>query len=133
MKESKKPDQVVFNEETNDYDAAIKPYATNLGAPAISTNDTTAWKNNNIDKVNKHVKARYDELKSELDDLLQTFEYNKLVYAAKFSFEPIVGNRYHLYKDEQQQSFLSIISPEECNFDYIGSFRLNADKMWEKV
>ncbi len=133
MKPKKKPDLVVFNEESEQYDASLKPYPTNLGAPAIVTNDTTAWKNTSIDKVNKQVKARYEELRKELDDLLESFEYNKLVYSAKFSFEPLVGHTYHLYKDDSEQTFLSIIAPHECGFDHLGSFRLNADRIWMMV
>lgn len=133
MSKKKKPDSIVYNEEEQRYDAALKPYSTNLGAPAITTNDTVAWKNTNIHKVNKQVKAQYDELKAEFDSLMEKFEYNKLVYSAKFSFEPIVGEIYHLYRDLKNEPFLSIISPTECSFDHIGTFRLNADKMWEKL
>lgn len=133
MSKKKKPDHIVYNEEEERYDAALKPYATDLAAPAITTNDTVAWKNTNIHKVNKQVKAKYDELKAEFDSLMEQFEYNNLVYSAKFSFEPTTGETYHLYRDVNEQPFLSIISPQECNFDYIGTFRLNADKMWEKL
>ena len=129
----KKPDQVVYNEDEQRYEAGLKPYATNLGAPAIRTADTTAWKVRNIDTVNKQVGARYQELKAAYDKLMEQFEYNQLVYAAKFNFEPLVGHTYHLYRKKDQQPFLSIISPEECAFDHLGSFRLNADKMWEQV
>jgi len=86
-----------------------------------------------IHKVNKQVKAKYDELKAEYDALIQQFEYNNLVYSAKFNFEPIVGELYHLYKNKEQQPFLSIINPNECSFEHLGSFRLNADKMWEQL
>ena len=129
---TKKPDLVVFNEEDQKYDASLKPYATGVGAPKIVMPDTVAWKNSNIDKVNKHVKARYDELKSELDSLMAQFEYNNLIYQSKFSFEPIVGEIYHLYKDRNENTFLSLINPRKCNFNHIGSFRLHADKLWEK-
>lgn len=132
-KEDKRPDNVVFDEESNSYNAGLKPYATNIGAPRIETPDTITWKNVNIDKVNKQVKARYDELKAEYDALMEKFEYNNLIYNAKFNFEPIVGETYHLYRDKQQQPFLSIIAPNQCSFDYVETFRLNADKMWEVV
>ncbi|KAB8155947.1 DUF2452 domain-containing protein [Kordia sp. TARA_039_SRF] len=132
-KEDKRPDNVVFDEESNSYNAGLKPYATNVGAPRIETPDTITWKNVNIDKVNKQVKARYDELKAEYDALMEKFEYNNLIYNAKFNFEPIVGETYHLYRDKQQQPFLSIIAPNQCSFDYVKTFRLNADKMWEVV
>ncbi|QHI38475.1 hypothetical protein IMCC3317_38680 [Kordia antarctica] len=133
QEEDKKPDNVVFDEETQKYDAALKPYATGVGAPVITTPDTVTWKNVNIDKVNKQVKAKYEELKAEYDALMEKFEYNNLIYSAKFNFEPIVGEIYHLYRDKKQQSFLSIIAPNQCRFDYVQSFRLNADKMWEVI
>jgi len=130
---NKKPDHVVYNEEDKNYDAALKPYATDLGAPVITTDDTAAWINTNIHKVNKQIKARYDELKEEYEALMNKFEYNNLVYSAKFNFEPIVGETYHLYKNKEERPFLSIISPLECGFEHLGSFRLNADKMWETI
>lgn len=131
--EDKRPDNVVFDEESNSYNASLKAYGTNVGAPTITTSDTVTWKNVNIDKVNKQVKARYDELKAEYDALMEKFEYNNLIYNAKFNFEPIVGEIYHLYRDKNQQPFLSIIAPNHCRFDFVESFRLNADKMWEAV
>ena len=133
QEEDKKPDNVVFDVTTQKYDAALKPYATGVGAPVITTVDTITWKNVNIDKVNKQVKAKYEELKAEYDALMEKFEYNNLIYSAKFNFEPIVGEIYHLYRDKKQQPFLSIIAPNQCRFDYVESFRLNADKMWEVV
>ena len=64
---------------------------------------------------------------------MHEFEYNNLIYSAEFSFEPIIGNLYHLYKRDSEETFLSIIAPDQCNFNSIGSFRLNSDQIWEKV
>ena len=133
MKEDKKPDSVVFNTETQKYDAALKPYATSVGAPVITTTDNIAWKNRSINKVNHKLEARYSELKAEYDSMIQQFEYNKLIFEAKFTFEPIIGQTYHLYKRENNETFLSIIKPDECNFNFKGSFYLNVEQIWEKV
>ena len=129
----KKPDYVVYDEETQTYDAYLKPYATNISAPAITTVDTVAWKNANIQKVNKQVQAKYKEIKAAYDSLMKTYEYNELIYNSKFSFEPIAGTIYHLYKNQNEEVFLSIIAPNECTFQYVGSFKLNSDKIWEKI
>ena len=133
MTENKKPDNVVFNTETQKYDAALKPYATSLGAPVIIPTDTVAWKNRSINKINHKVTAKFLELKAEYENMIQEFEYNKLIFNAKFSFEPIIGEVYHLYKRENKETFLSLISPEQCNFNSLGSFYLNADQIWEKI
>jgi hypothetical protein len=131
--DTKKPDAVVFDVETQKYDAALKPYATNVGAPVITTTDTIAWKNRSINKLNHKVPTRYQEIKAQYEQLMQEFEYNNLIYSAKFAFEPIIGDLYHLYKRENDEIFLSIIAPDQCNFNSLGSFRLNADQIWEKV
>ena len=133
MTADKKPDNVVFNTETETYDAALKPYATSVGAPVIVPTDTIAWKNRSITKVNHKVKTKYLELKAEYEKMVAEFEYNKLIFEAKFSFEPIVGQTYHLYKRENGETMLSIIAPEECHFEALGSFYLNADQIWEKI
>jgi hypothetical protein len=133
MKAKKKPDNVVFDENEQKYTASLKPYATDVGAPAITTTDTVAWKNRNIHAVNKQINAKYTELKAEYDAMIEQFEYNNLVYSAKFNFEPVIGYTYHLYRNKNQEAFLSVIAPEECNFDYVGTFKLNADKMWEQL
>ena len=133
MAANKKPDNVVFNPETKKYDAALKPYATNVGAPIIIATDSIAWKNRSINNVNHKVKTKYSELKAEYEKMMQEFEYNNLIFAAKFTFEPIVGEIYHLYKKENGESFLSMIAPKECSFNALGSFYLNADQIWEKV
>jgi hypothetical protein len=129
----KKPDNVVYNIETQKYDASLKPYATNVGAPVITSTDTTAWKNRSINKLNHKVQTRYNEITVQYEKLMQEFEYNNLIYSAKFSFEPIIGDTYHLYKRANDETFLSIIAPNQCNFNSLGSFRLNADQIWEKV
>ena len=133
MTNKKKPENVVFDIETEKYDAALKPYATSVGAPVITTTDTVAWKNRSINKLNHKVQTRYQEIKAQYEELMQEFEYNNLIYSAKFTFEPIIGDTYHLYKRDNDETFLSIIAPSECNFNSLGSFRLNADQIWEKV
>ena len=133
MTENKKPDNVVFNTETQKYDASLKPYGTSVGAPIIIPTDTVAWKNRSINKINHKVTAKFLELKAEYENMIQEFEYNKLIFNAKFSFEPIIGEVYHLYKRENKETFLSLISPEQCNFNSLGSFYLNADQIWEKI
>lgn len=132
-KKSKKPDNVVYNTSTEKYDAAIKPYGTSLGAPVITTQDNISWKNRSINKINHKVEAKYTELQEAYKQLMQEFEYNKLIFDAKFTFEPIVGQVYHLYKRDNGETFLSIIAPDQCNFNPLGSFYLNADQTWEKV
>jgi len=131
--EAKKPDLVVYNEVTGQYDAALKPYGTSASSPVIKPLNTASWKNDGIQRVNKQFKSKFDEVKRAYEELMQKFQYNDLVYNAKFSFEPNIGEIYYLYNNKKGEAFLSIIAPNQCNFQHLGSFRLNSDKMWEKA
>ena len=127
--ENKKPDNVVFSDKKG-YNASVLPYATNVGAPAIRMDDVVSWKNRNISTVNKEFENKFKELKSQYENLMQEFEFNELVYSAKFSFEPVIGEIYHLYTGEDGVNFLSLISPQEWNKEHVGTFKLNSDKKW---
>lgn len=130
---TKKPDNVVFNTELERYDASLKPYPTNLGAPRIEIPDTNAWKNRSVANVNHQLQTKFDALKKEYEAMLETIEFNKKIFNAKFSFEPIVGQTYHLYLKADDSHFLSILAPTECSFNFQGSFYLNAEQLWQKT
>jgi hypothetical protein len=128
-REEKKPDNVVYS-ETEGYNASIMPYATNVGAPAIRIDDLVSWKSRGISNVNKELAQKFNELKAQYQSLMEEFEWNELVYNAKFSFEPVVGEIYHLYRSADGSDFLSLIAPYEWNKEHVGTFKLNSDKKW---
>lgn len=126
---SKKPDHIVYSEEEG-YNAKLLPYGSNLSAPVIKIDDVTNWKTNGIHRVNKELSSKFNDLKVEYNKLLDEFRWNELVYSAKFSFEPVVGEIYHLYKDKNGEEFLSLIAPSEWKQEYIGTTLLNSDRKW---
>ncbi|MFT5755019.1 MAG: hypothetical protein ACI924_002270 [Flavobacterium sp.] len=126
---SKIPDNVVFSKE-NGYNANSLAYPTSVGAPAIKIDDIVDWKNKGVRNVNKEFESKFNELKVQYEKLMQEYEWNEIVYNAKFSFEPVMGEIYHLYLREDGTNFLSLINPENWNKEHIGSFKLNSNKKW---
>lgn len=133
MKNKKKyPDQVVYD-EVEGFNAALLPYATNVGAPAIIKEDISAWKQRGVNKVNHQLKAKFEELKAEYQQMVEEFKWNELVYSSKFNFEPVIGEVYYLYVGDDGDIFLSLIGPTEWKRKCIGSFRLNSEQKWVKI
>jgi hypothetical protein len=122
----KKPDNVA---ET----PGLLPYGTNVSAPAIKVEDITAWKSINAIKVNHQLQTRFNELKEEYQKLVNEYKWNELVYNAKFSFEPVIGQTYHLYVGRDGNIFLSMVNPTEWNYECVGSFSLDSNNKWNKL
>lgn len=127
--EKEKPDNVVFSDGLG-YHANILPYASSVGAPMIRVDDVVSWKSRGISTVNKEFENKFIELKMQYEMLMKEYEWNELVYHSKFSFEPVIGEIYHLYADADGTYFLSLIAPQEWNKQHIGTFKLNSDKKW---
>ena len=96
--ENKKPDNIVFSDDKG-YNASLLPYSTNVGAPVIKMDDVVSWKSRGISNVNKEFETKFNELQIQYQNLMKEYEWNELVYSSKFSFEPVIGEIYHLYID----------------------------------
>jgi hypothetical protein len=120
-----KPDNVADN-------PGLLPYASNVGAPVIKQDDVDTWKNQKVVKTNHYFETRYNEIKEEYKKLIESYEWNKLVYESNFKFEPIKGETYYLYQRDVGL-FLSLIEPEQWNQIFIGAFKLDSNDKWEKV
>ena len=122
----KKPDNVADS-------PGLLPYASNVGAPAIKVEDISAWKAVNAIKVNHHLQTKFNELKEEYKKLVEEYKWNELVYNAKFSFEPVIGQTYHLYIGRDGNIFLSMVNPDEWSYEWVGSFTLDSNNKWNKI
>ena len=123
----KKPDNVVFDIQSQEYDSYKKNYPTDLGSPAF---DSSVLKKDNF--AFKHLKAKFVELNTEYKSLLIKLKWNELIYNSEHNFTPTVGEIYHLYKNKNI-TFLSMIEPNQWKMEYIGSFKLLANDIWEQV
>jgi hypothetical protein len=122
----KRPDNFAENK-------ALLPYGDGVGAPAIRPDNIDDWKLRGVNKVNKQMETKFNELRDEYLELVEEYQWNELVYQAQFSYEPIIGDVYHLYTGKEGKPFLSLISPEEWNKEWIASFKLNSEQKWIKL
>jgi len=130
----KHPDNVVFDKEKQSYNANLLPYGTNIGAPSISTNNLSIWKSQGINSFNHVLKSKVEGIKDEYQLLLEAYKINELLYNAKYEFEPIIGEVYHLYaKDNRDDNFLSLVPPTTWRRKHLGSFKLNSEKVWKEI
>ena len=58
FKTKERPDNVVFDNDSQTYNANILPYGTNIGAPSIITTEQSSWKNISINKFNHNLNTK---------------------------------------------------------------------------
>ncbi len=132
MKEKKKPDLVVWDEERGYYQRELT-YGSNIGAPSIKIDDVKGWKQNQANVTNKHFNKRFEEIKDSYQKLIDEVNYNELVYSSEYNFIPVIGETYHLYVRENGTTFLSLIEPTSWNKKYVASFTLDSRQKWIKI
>ena len=126
----KKPDHIVWDEETQKYNANILPYGSSVSAPVIKIEDISSYKQRNVQKIQKKFNKKYQELVDEYNNLVDEVKLNQIVYESKFSFEPIIGHIYYLYYGDDGKYFLSLIEPEMLNQEFVLSVELNSEHKW---
>ena len=133
MKNKKKPDLVVWDEEKGYY-ARELTYGSNIGAPVIKLDEVSTWKQGKVKEVNDQFKTKFEELKKEAEKLINEYNWNELIYSqVEYSFQPVVGHIYHLYIRKNESMFLSMIEPNNWDMEYIASFKLDSTNKWIKI
>ncbi len=112
-----------------------KQYPTEIGSTKFSPDNISLFKLEKTQKVKTHFTSKFEEIQKQYQELMDDIFINERLYKANHNFEPISGSKYHLYKKESGEEFLSMISPTEWNnkFEFIGTFQLLSDGRWEKT
>ena len=99
------------------------------------------WKPEQSMTVKTHFTEKFKELKQAFDELIEDFNWNKVIYESEMLTKPIIGNEYHLYQrmDDNENGngrFMSLISKEEWEdldkwkISYIGTFKQDSRQKW---
>tara|TARA_B100001173_G_C15710577_1_gene430048 strand:+ start:142 stop:513 length:372 start_codon:yes stop_codon:yes gene_type:complete len=92
------------------------------------------WKAIQAPTLKNHFRERLKEIKKQYDVLLNEVNWNKIIYNSNILFEPVVGKVYHLYKNKNNNNFMSLVEPDEwgdnTSVSFIGSFKQDSNKKW---
>jgi hypothetical protein len=131
-KKDKKPDIIVWDEERGYYAKGLS-YPSDLGAPVIHVDDVKGWRQREVVNVNHVFESKLNEIKEEYNKLISEYDLNQFIYTnVEYSFIPVIGHKYHLYKRESGSYFLSLIGPESWKKEFIFSVTLNSSNKWVK-
>jgi hypothetical protein len=144
MNKDKFADNIVYNYETERFDANIKPYGTNVSAPAIVPNNMTSIKGRAVSAAQKYADKEIEKLRKQAELIMQQVEevkervdISKIIYEADFNFQPVIGKHYFLYEREDGTHFLSLIADNQwikvSPGKFLAEVELLPDQTWEII
>ena len=132
-------------EETYFPSQALSPIATHVGSAIIRPIDKGKLKSIALETVEKQstqqiamLRRQADLIMMQVREIEERIRIAAEIYRADMTFEPVIGNIYHLYEREQTaKRLLSMIAPQEWTSRtnpmprFVATVRLNADRTWD--
>ena len=84
------------------------------------------------------IKEQMELLAKQATSIKNRIDISEQIYNAEIRFEPLISHTYHLYKKNEEDYFLSMISPSDWGknkslFTFIASVKLLSDHTWEII
>jgi hypothetical protein len=122
----------------------LLPYAHHIGSAIIKPLDkgkTKAMAMNAMyeqtSKSLQQIKEQVELLISQAQKIHDRITASEEIYSAECSYEPSIGQIYHLYKRKNGSKFLSLIAPGEWEknnkLEHICSAKLLPDHTWDII
>ena len=118
-------------------------YAHPVGSAIIKPEDKGKIKGRSLSAMYEQTDQQLLQIKEQITLLAKQVEaierrksISEKIYEAKISFQPIIGNVYHLYRKEDGSYQVSMLSDHEWgrqkpDWEYLSSIRLLGDHTWE--
>lgn len=132
----------IDKEKTAD-EPGLLAYPHTIGSVLVKPEDEGKLKSRALSAMREQTNRQLAQLQKQAEllakqasALRKRVELSEKIYEAELSFEPFVGNTYHLYRKESKFR-LMLIGPDEWgrkkpeNIEFIGSVKLLSDHTWE--
>lgn len=133
------------NTEVYHKQLSVLPYSAAVSGAVIKPNEEGIIKHKALTAMEEQTNMQLDQIRKQIELLaLQAHEIQKrkelslMIYGAKMSFKPNIGQVYHLYQKADDSYLLSLVSPKEwgknCPFKrHVAAVRLLADHTWSEL
>ena len=134
------------NTEVYHKQLSVLPYASSAGSVAIRPTKEGVIKHKALSAMEDQTNMQLNQIKEQIELLArQAQEINKrkelsmMIYEAKITFKPQIGQVYHVYEKTDGTHVLSLVAPSEWGggsgpfANFIATVKLLADHTWMEV
>lgn len=132
------------NTEVYHKQLSVLPYASSVGSVAIRPTEEGVIKHKSLLAMEQQTEIQLDQIRQQIEllarqaqELRKRKELSLMIYDAKLSFQPVIGQRYYMYEKKDGSHLLSLISPREWGGSgpfkqFVSAVRLLADHTWKE-
>jgi hypothetical protein len=120
----------------------LLPYPHHVGGIVVKPEDTGKIKSRALTAMREQTTIQMHQIQKQVEllmqqanDLKERVDISEKIYLADLSFEPIIGQTYHLYIKQEVYKLL-LIGPEDwgklpTTLQYVGTVKMLGDHTWD--
>lgn len=124
---------------------SVLPYSASVSGAVIKPTEEGVIKHKALTAMEEQTNMQLDQIRKQIELLaLQAHEIQKrkelsmMIYDAKLSFKPNIGQTYYLYEKKDDNFMLSLVAPKEWGSGgpfkkFISAVQLLADHTWKEL
>jgi hypothetical protein len=124
---------------------SVLPYAASVAGAVIQVNEEGIIKHKALTAMEEQTNMQLSQIRKQIELLaLQAQEIQKrkelslMIYNARLSFKPNIGQTYYLYEKQNGEHMLSLVSPREWGAGgpfkkFVAAVKLLADHTWMEL
>jgi hypothetical protein len=141
-----RPDNTSYtNTEIYHKQLSVLPYSASVAGAVIKPTEEGVIKHKALTAMEEQTNMQLDQIRKQIELLaLQAQEIQKrkelsmMIYNAKLSFKPNIGQTYYLYEKHDDSHMLSLVSPNEWGGSgpfkrFVAAVQLLADHTWREL
>ncbi len=133
------------NTEVYHKQLSVLPYSASVSGAVIKATEEGVIKHKALTAMEEQTNMQLEQIRKQIELLaLQAHEIQKrkelslMIYSARLSFKPNIGQTYYLYEKKDGSCMLSLVSPKEWGGSgpfkrFISAVRLLADHTWAEL
>ncbi len=135
---------VATNTEIYHKQMSVLPYSSSVSGAVIKPNEAGIIRHQALSAMEEQTNMMLTQIRQQIEllaiqakEIQKRKELSMLIYEAKLSFSPVIGQLYYLYENADGSNILSMIGPKEWGakppYNFVAAVRLLADHTWKEV
>ena len=137
--------QRYINTEIYHKQLSVMPYSTSVSGAVIKPTEEGVIRHKALSAMEEQTNMQLDQIRKQIEllalqaqEIQMRKELSMIIYNAKLSFAPVIGNLYYLYEKQDETHVVSMISPKEWGGSgpfkkFIAQVKLLADHTWMEI